>query len=417
MTLELSLEDNEKQVNNSKEHKWKELLYELFYEIKSEILGKKIEIEEDEYQDNVRAITIPKLVNYIHDSIQILINKKIEDSKNQQKAEDEQYYRILYTSNNKNNSILLNDKNQYENIIKKLEAKERHLTKICFQNKLQKDAMENKIGEYMEIEDEFEEMKAKLKYEDGRFLTNDRKDNEILIIRGENTNLKKTIKSLEDKIEDLDKDKQQKNEIINKLHEEVKQFKLKLEEMEKQNEILNSHNINININNLSGTNNKNAVSNIHNHNNNIGNIKDGTNTNKNHDKNRIYPYHKIKAKILNNKNHNEELMGSKRNQSLERPNSNLLKKYLVGNKATKNNMYLNNSCVKINHFAIANNQKQNFFNNSSTSNHMPFFNRNNMKNCNIMKKIMPSGGNNSSRSNSTKIKGKNHKAIDYRSVS
>ena len=89
MTLELSLEDNEKQVNNSKEHKWKELLYELFYEIKSEILGKKIEIEEDEYQDNVRAITIPKLVNYIHDSIQILINKKIEDSKNQQKAEDE----------------------------------------------------------------------------------------------------------------------------------------------------------------------------------------------------------------------------------------------------------------------------------------------------------------------------------------
>ena len=38
------------------EHKWKELLYNLFYEIKSEILGKKIEIEEEEYQENIRNI-------------------------------------------------------------------------------------------------------------------------------------------------------------------------------------------------------------------------------------------------------------------------------------------------------------------------------------------------------------------------
>ena len=50
--------------------------------------------------------------------------------------------------------------------------------------------MENKIEEYMEIEDEFEEMKTKLKYEDGRFLNNDLKDNEIIIIRGENSILK-----------------------------------------------------------------------------------------------------------------------------------------------------------------------------------------------------------------------------------
>ena len=40
------------------EHKWKELLYNLFYEIKSETLGKKIEIEEEEYQDNITRITI-----------------------------------------------------------------------------------------------------------------------------------------------------------------------------------------------------------------------------------------------------------------------------------------------------------------------------------------------------------------------
>ena len=63
---------------NNSEHKWKELLYNLFYEIKSEILGTKIEIDEDEYRENIKKITIPKLIAYIHDSIQILISTKIE---------------------------------------------------------------------------------------------------------------------------------------------------------------------------------------------------------------------------------------------------------------------------------------------------------------------------------------------------
>ena len=277
--------------------------------------------------------------------------------------------------------------------------------------------MENKIGEYMEMEEEFEEMKTKLKYEDGRFLNNDRKDNEIIIIRGENSNLKKSIKNLEQQIINFEKDKKQKNEIINKLQNEINQFKIKLEEAEKQNEILNSHSINININNVTGTNNKNGVSqnnNNTNNNNKMGNM--GNNTNKNNDKNKLFPYQKIKAKILNNKNHNDEILSNTRNESLEKINSNLLNKILVGNKVNKTNTHLNNSCVKVNHYPLANNQKQNFFNNNS-SNNMPFFNRNNMKNFNIMKKIMPSGGNNSSRSNSTKIKGKPNKAINYRSVS
>ena len=418
MSLELSSDENPKPKNNSKEYKWKELLYELFYEIKSEILGCKIEIEEDEYQENIRTTTIPKLVSYIHDSIQILIKKKIEDSKNEQKEEDEKYYQILYSKNNTNNPLSSDEKAQYENIIRKLEAKERILSKINFQDKLQKDAMENKIGEYMEMEEEFEEMKTKLKYEDGRFLNNDRKDNEIIIIRGENSNLKKSIKNLEQQIINFEKDKKQKNEIINKLQNEINQFKIKLEEAEKQNEILNSHSINININNVTGTNNKNGVSqnnnNTNNNNNKMGNM--GNNTNKNNYKNKLFPYQKIKAKILNNKNHNDEILSNTRNESLEKINSNLLNKILVGNKVNKTNTHLNNSCVKVNHYPLANNQKQNFFNNNS-SNNMPFFNRNNMKNFNIMKKIMPSGGNNSSRSNSTKIKGKPNKAINYRSVS
>ena len=170
---------------NNTEHKWKELLYNLFYEIKSEILGTKLEIEEDEYQENIKKITIPKLITYIHDSIQILISVKIESAKSQQKIEDDNNFSDLNNSISNYNLINLEkeEKTIYENIIKKLEEKERYLTKIRFINTLQKEAFENKIMEYMEMEDEFEEMKTKLKYEEGRFLNNDRKDNEILILR------------------------------------------------------------------------------------------------------------------------------------------------------------------------------------------------------------------------------------------
>ena len=87
MSLELSEESKEKgkKNNSNKEHMWKELLYELFYEIKSEILGTKIEIEEEEYQENIKTITIPKLVKYIHDSIQILIKKRQMNQKKSKK--------------------------------------------------------------------------------------------------------------------------------------------------------------------------------------------------------------------------------------------------------------------------------------------------------------------------------------------
>ena len=411
MSLEFSVDEKEK----SQEYQWKELFYELFYEIKSEILGCKIEMEEDDYQENIRSITIPNLVNYIHDSIQILIQKKTEEAKNQQKEEDEK----LFNSKNHNKVTILSadERRQYESIIKKLEQKERIMTKIAFQNNIQKEALENKITEYMEIEDEFEEMKAKLKYEDGRFLNNDRKDNEIIIVRGENSNLKKTIKTLEQNITNLENEKNKKNEIISKLQEEITQFRKKLEEAEKQNEILNSHSINININNVTGTNNKGSLSNNNtnnntnnNINNNINNNKDGNNSSKNNNKNKIFPYQKIKSKVSNNGGVSGELLNNKRNESSDK--ANFLNKYLHSNKINKNNV-LNNSCVKMNRFPLGNNPKQRYMHESN----IHFLNnRNNMKNLNIIKRMMPSGGN-SSRSSSTKVKSKPNKAFNYKSVS
>ena len=134
MSIKLNLEEKDNNDNNDnnktnkqKENKWKELLYELFYEIKSELLGCKIEIDEEEFQQNIKQITIPKLVDYLHDSIQILIKKKMEDAKKEQKKYDIQYY-----TNNVNNILNIDEKSQYENLIRKLESKERSLSRIIF---------------------------------------------------------------------------------------------------------------------------------------------------------------------------------------------------------------------------------------------------------------------------------------------
>lgn len=228
------------------ENKNKELLYNLFYEIKSEILGTKIEIEEDEYQENIRLITIPNLVKYIHDSIQILIIKKTEDTKKKQREEDDKFYMNKFCGKNKKNKIINLPEDQklsYENIIKNLESRERQLYKQIFQNKLRTDAMESKIAEYMEMENEFEDMKTKLKFEGGRFLNNDRKDNEIIIIRTENTNLKKVLKKLEEKIQKNKELQLSKDRLINELKEKIKILEKKYkEEAKDKTEIKNNDN-------------------------------------------------------------------------------------------------------------------------------------------------------------------------------
>ena len=423
MSIKLNLDekDNNNNSNNnrnlSKEHKWKELLYELFYEIKSETLGCKIEIEEDEYQENIRTITYQKLIKYVHDSIRILLKKKIDDAKLEQKEEDEKYYRDLnYNSNN--NILSQEEKKQYENLIHKLESKERNITKLYFQVKLQKDAMENKISEYMEMEEEFEEMKTKLKYEEGRFLNNDRKDNEIIIIRGENSNLKQSIRKLENQIKNMENNKQKNHQLINNLQNEIKQLKLKIEELKKQIDILNAHSINININNVHGEENKNGI--LNNINNGITkeDIILGKHKNINN-KNKMFHFQKINNKFIKNNNQNNpDFLSNTRNESLERTQSDLLNKYLIRNKINKNNVYLNNSSIKNNQLQYASSSNQILSVNNRNNSHIPIFTKQvNMKNFNIIKKIVYSGDSYSNRSNSTKIKGNANKIIDFKSLS
>ena len=422
-----------------KEHEWKELLYTLFYEIKSEILGCKIEIEEEEYQENIRLITIPNLVKYIHDSIQILIIKKTEDTKKKQKEEDDKYYLAKMSGKNiknKNINLTTEEKTLYENIIKNLESSERKLYKSIFQDKLRNDAMESKIGEYMEMETEFEEMKAKLKYEGGRFLNNDRKDNEIIIIRTENTNLKNIIKKLEEKIEKNNELQLSKDRLINDLKEKIKT--LEKNKIEIKNNINNSvreqlnliNGINININ--SGLNTKNKQKGKNNHHNcnssihsnkHISHISDESILLKDrlniterkkgaHSKNKNFNFPKTKKHREKEYEKKYESLPITRNKSFEKVKDDFLKKYFLKNSTIKGikNINYKKAKQKQTYYRI-NNSKMSVVNSSA---YVPFFNnKKDLTNLFCIKKILLSGN----RSSSAKRKRtSNNHSINYKSI-
>ena len=218
----------------------KELLYCLFYEVTSEIKNLKIEIEEEDYKNNIRSISSNQLIEYLHDSIKILLKKKFEEGKEEGKK------KVKLKKYDKN------EIEQLENYIKKLEEKERNLTKLIFRYKLQKNGLKNKIADLLDIEDEYEEMKEKLKYEDGKFLNNDRKDNEIIILRKENINLKNYISENEKKLKTLEFNLSKKEKNIISLENKIQKLNLKLEE--KQKEIYSTINFEANNNTNISTN-------------------------------------------------------------------------------------------------------------------------------------------------------------------
>ena len=108
---------------------------------------------------------------------------------------------------------------QYQSTIRNIEESNRQYIQTIFYQRLQIQSLEHQIGDYIEMEEEFEEMKSKFKYDEGTFLDNDRKDNEILILRAENSNLKKNLTRLE-------KENEVKGERIDKLSKRIKKLEL-----------------------------------------------------------------------------------------------------------------------------------------------------------------------------------------------
>jgi hypothetical protein len=185
------------------------------------------------------------IINYLKEMIYILLNNKFKiNQKNNQLKDDKK----------KDNNQYLLAISQLENEIKKYQADIRYLIKKLFQYKIQKDAMELKINTYIEMEREYDSLKEKVKYEEGRFLNNDRKDNEILILREENSNLKKEII---------------KNDRISKIYElkikneqdEIKELKEQLNQLNKKMTLLETTTNHISINNNFSTIHNNSITN------------------------------------------------------------------------------------------------------------------------------------------------------------
>jgi hypothetical protein len=103
------------------------------------------------------------------------------------------------------------------------------------------------------MQEDFEELKEKVRYESGRFLTNERKDNEIIIIRQENAILKKELAKLE-KINKLNEIlKNDYSNKIKKLENEIEQLEKKLKECQELNN-KNENNDNSNNNHCENSN-------------------------------------------------------------------------------------------------------------------------------------------------------------------
>ena len=191
---------------------------------------------------NVTKYTIDDLIKILENSIQSILSK--------------------INNNNLRNEL------QLENHIIKLESDIRYLMKREFQSKIQKDALEMKIRAYMGVEEEYELLKEKVRYEAGKFLNNDRKDNEIIILRQENSLLKKEITKYEQKNKELNDTIKKDEDIINTLkykNTQLSKLIIELKSIKSNSNINNIHNnssINLSIiNNNNGNKNNSIINN------------------------------------------------------------------------------------------------------------------------------------------------------------
>ena len=168
------------------------------------------------------------IVSYIN-SLKKIIELKIELSKNSE---------ISDIINNINSTVdtIINEKNsdlisQYESTLKHNEQTIRILYGNLLNEKLLREILEEKIMVLLQKQTEYKLVKEKtgVFVSDGKIVCNERKDNEILILRTENSTLKNVINDKENQINKL-------NEKINEINNELKKF------------TKSNTNINININ-------------------------------------------------------------------------------------------------------------------------------------------------------------------------
>ena len=281
----------------------KEQLYIFFLELKRELTKKNIEIDKEQLEDIITSTKSTTILNYIRELVYMLINLKFpkeeeDTSKNKKINKDEEL-------------------SQLESQIRKLEFDIRYFLEREFQHKIKRDTLEMKLNAYMEMESEFEELKDKVKYEGGKFLNNERKDNEIIILRQENSILKKEIEKYKENNKLYESKIKSEEEIIQDLKNQITNLNKKISTLEKENvnqPKTNNSSINININNNGNSSSKWIIKQENqeysNYNNNLNGINNNISSGSNFalKKRRINNFTKNYRK---NSNNNSNLVGTK----------------------------------------------------------------------------------------------------------
>ncbi len=338
-------------------------IYELYYYIIEQIKGKKLNIDPKIFEEAIMTTDTSTIIHYIKESIQIMINKKIEEYINKNK----QIYNNKY--NDSIQQCLI-----YESQLKNLECQLRFYISKQLQYKVQKESYENKLRNFMDMEIEYENLKQKVKYDGKKFLNNDRKENEIEILRRENSNLKKAISKMEDEKKLTEAKGEINQKTIISLKNQIEKLNKKLynvgQELSKLKENTNSK-INININNTKSSSNyiinqnfeapKRNKINLKSHNssltyNNEKTIKNNKNVNKKSTKNinnkelSSNPYNKIlncisnRTTITTSKKSNRHHRNNSMNKIEDIKKSEIVNKYFTHRQNTNFNNY--NNCFK-----------------------------------------------------------------------
>ena len=188
---------------------------------------------------NIDSIT---LISYIKESIPLLINHKVSEA-----ISNNNSYSVELELNNKSKKFV-DLKKQYlqlESQLKKLEKDNKYYLSKCFKYKIQKDIVDMKLNAYITLEEEYEQLKEKVKYQGGKFLENDRKDNEIIILRSENSALKKEINKFGIIIQNHENKNKEYEEKIQCLQNNIENLNKKIQDLEKiihNNKIKSSEN-------------------------------------------------------------------------------------------------------------------------------------------------------------------------------
>ena len=227
-------------------NKIKEELFSLFKGIQDDIPNNKLPLNKKNIQ-NISTLDSITLITYIKESLPLLINHKISEAKTQNNNND-------FSSEFEENNNLKKDYHQLENQLRKAESDIKYYLKTYLKCEIQKKVLDMKLNAYMCLEEEYEELKEKVKYEGGKFLDNERKDNEIFILRAENSSLKKEIVKLENICKNKDSKIKEHLKTIKDLKYNVENLNHKIYNLKKY--INNNSTINNNTNSKNRTLNK-----------------------------------------------------------------------------------------------------------------------------------------------------------------